>query len=401
MTIINLGRFIEDDGWEAISIGQIDEWRAIDNEGRRFKERSSPELGQNDRPRRGRTPAAEGHALCRRPRASEMARSNVNGLVTWGAQWLASIAVLVCPPMLGESAMAEGESSCQFGDYSSVLAVSEDYSVSVNGEDVPAYRFDPRQDANRVDFAWFNVPERSDIRVSTRQAIRTHELAPISYGIAPEVDGNSLSFNASGRHYFHVTANGISLALSAGAPEPMPYKHGEIENVKMSLMALKGQGSRNIVVQDLLVLESTEWAITFFDCDNTRVANAKVIKYVDWYWSDGVHFTSCRKALAEDCYAYCGDDAYVATTRVANAPTRDVTFRNNVAGFTTCTGLRAGWYARDIMDGVLFESNVIVSAGRGIDVLHYGYNGKPIKNVVFKNTIVEEINEWTRDVVFE
>ena len=190
-----------------------------------------------------------------------------------------------------------------------------------------------------------------------------------------------------------INANGISLALSAGVPDPMPYKHGEIENVKMTLMALKGLSSKNLVVQDVLVLESTGWAITFFDCDETYVNRAKIINYADWYWSDGVHFTSCRDALAESCYAFCGDDAYVATTRLANAPTKNVIFRDNVAGFTTCTGLRAGWYARDTMDDVLFENNIIVSAGRGIDVLHYGYEGKAIRNVTFRNTIIEEIND--------
>ncbi|GEM_PF-5608643 len=190
-----------------------------------------------------------------------------------------------------------------------------------------------------------------------------------------------------------IHAQGIRLALSAGTPEARPYKHGEIENVKMSLMTIKGEGSRNIRIRDLLVMESTEWAITFFDCEHVEVRNAKVINYSDWFWSDGVHFTSCRHALAENCYAYCGDDAFVATTRVADAPSYQVCFRKNVVGFTTCTGLRAGWYARDSMEDVRFEDNVIISAGRGIDLLHYGYDGKAISKILFRNTLVEEIND--------
>jgi len=190
-----------------------------------------------------------------------------------------------------------------------------------------------------------------------------------------------------------IHANGISLALSAGTPDPMPYKHGEIENVKMSLMTVKAQRSRNISVKDVLVLESTEWAITFFDCDDVEVSNAKVINYPDWFWSDGIHFTSCRNALADSCYAYCGDDAFVVTTRVSNAPTRNVVVRNCVAGFTTCTGVRVGWYARSEMENVLVENIIIVTAGRGIDLLHYGYEGQPISNITFRGIVIEGIND--------
>ncbi len=42
MTLINLAKFIEDHGQEAIPIGQIDEWRAIDNAGRRWPDHSRP-----------------------------------------------------------------------------------------------------------------------------------------------------------------------------------------------------------------------------------------------------------------------------------------------------------------------------------------------------------------------
>lgn len=42
MTMINVSRFIEDDGWEAIPIGQIDGWRAIDNAGHFFENHSRP-----------------------------------------------------------------------------------------------------------------------------------------------------------------------------------------------------------------------------------------------------------------------------------------------------------------------------------------------------------------------
>jgi ferredoxin len=42
LTVINLARFIEDDGWEAIPYGHQSDWRAIDNEGRRRASFSRP-----------------------------------------------------------------------------------------------------------------------------------------------------------------------------------------------------------------------------------------------------------------------------------------------------------------------------------------------------------------------
>jgi Pyruvate/2-oxoacid:ferredoxin oxidoreductase delta subunit len=42
MTVINLAKFIEDDGWEAIPYGHQSDWRAIDNVGRLRKDVSRP-----------------------------------------------------------------------------------------------------------------------------------------------------------------------------------------------------------------------------------------------------------------------------------------------------------------------------------------------------------------------
>ncbi len=42
MTVINLAKFIEDDGWEAIPYGHQSDWRAIDNEGRTRADFSRP-----------------------------------------------------------------------------------------------------------------------------------------------------------------------------------------------------------------------------------------------------------------------------------------------------------------------------------------------------------------------
>ena len=42
MTVINLSKFIEDDGWEAIPYGHQSDWRAIDNEGRLKSDFSRP-----------------------------------------------------------------------------------------------------------------------------------------------------------------------------------------------------------------------------------------------------------------------------------------------------------------------------------------------------------------------
>ncbi len=40
MVMMSMAKYIEDHGWEAIPIGQIDHWRAIDNQGRLFDRRS-------------------------------------------------------------------------------------------------------------------------------------------------------------------------------------------------------------------------------------------------------------------------------------------------------------------------------------------------------------------------
>ena len=409
-------------------------------------------------------------------------------------------------------------------DFTAIKAISEVYSLRVNGSEIPVHVFDPRSDASRVDFAWIFAPHGADVSVSTKSPITNYDIAPKAYNISVEVLSSGIEFNAGNNRYIQVrlnelhtlilfieeqiseppptqkcqvlesaaygidssgaqdvteafqrvvdlaaaehdvlvipagvysiqrlrlpshshlylemgavinavpdaaqypqfqhrigdkraredfilcedqeqiiiegpgiiNANGISLALSAGVPESRPYPHGEIENVKMSLMTIKGEGSRNIIIRDVLVLESTEWAVTFYDCDNVLVDRVKVINYADWFWSDGVHFTSCRDATCQYSYAWCGDDAFVATTRVANAPSQHVRFHDNVAGFTTCTGLRAGWYARSPMSDVVFEDNIIISAGRGIDLLHYGYHGAEIRDIVFRRTVVEEIND--------
>jgi hypothetical protein len=123
---------------------------------------------------------------------------------------------------------------------------SEEYELTVNGVPVFVYEGRARQEmvdppdsilthemggpAERVSYALFDISERAEIVVRTKEALRTAKLWPTSAGIEPEIEGREVRFTLETPRHVTLLPNGRDvrvLHLFVGRPEKKVPRPGD------------------------------------------------------------------------------------------------------------------------------------------------------------------------------
>ncbi len=72
-------------------------------------------------------------------------------------------------------------------------------------------------------------------------------------------------------------------------------------------------GCTNVRIENLRITGSAYWTLHLADCVGVTIRNLAICNDPRHGNNDGVHLTSCRRVIVEDCLIVCGDDAVAIT----------------------------------------------------------------------------------------
>lgn len=113
---------------------------------------------------------------------------------------------------------------------------SESYKVTVNGQPVFVHRFLTYNQFNWMDYASFSMTGKVCVEVTllvSERRIHTAEVRPIAYGIKPQINGNTITFELDRPRYLVLFLNkypsfySTGLILFAEPPEKDPPRLGD------------------------------------------------------------------------------------------------------------------------------------------------------------------------------
>ncbi len=118
--------------------------------------------------------------------------------------------------------------------------------------------------------------------------------------------------------------------------------------------------SRNVHIQGLKVINSPQWSVIIYNCDNVYMRDVDVYGYRQN--SDAFDICNSRDVTVEGCFARTGDDGFVVKTLGGpeNAVTNNVTVRNCYAwiGKARAFGIFGETYNN--ISNVYFEDNTVL-----------------------------------------
>ena len=237
---------------------------------------------------------------------------------------------------------------------------STTYSVTVDGLPVDVLASDAEP------FVTFEAPEGGEVVVSYPEPISEARVSPRRHGIAPQIDHSQVRFSIPGPIHLVVSVPGLpDLFVWANGQENPPEPdqpdvryfaegtvsdEGELRMTAGETLYIAGgavvqgviratdadgvriagpgilsgtspslsdarrrsiiiEGSRNAIVEDIVMIHPTVWMVVLIDCEDSVVRRIKQIGEVSS--SDGIDIVGSRRIMVQDCFLRNGDDCVV------------------------------------------------------------------------------------------
>jgi polygalacturonase len=156
---------------------------------------------------------------------------------------------------------------------------------------------------------------------------------------------------------------------------------------------LKIEQSSDILVDGVLVRDSSFWNTLIYRSDNVTIQNYKMINCrpnVDWNNTDGVDFDESTNGVLYNAFLYTGDDSMATKNE---EPSGTVNTNNilheKVVAYSNSVGCKVGTKSMgQSMDDIVFKDIDVVKAGRALTM--EGYDTAVIRNTTFEDVRVEE-----------
>jgi polygalacturonase len=163
---------------------------------------------------------------------------------------------------------------------------------------------------------------------------------------------------------------------------------------------------KNILLEGVILRDSSTWNIPIRQSQGVRVKNLKVLGYRAN--SDGIDICSSRDVTVEGCFLRTLDDLIVIKTDRGQGPSSRIVARDCVLWNEVAHALSIGAELREPVEDVLFTNcDVIHDKGREWTMRVYHCDSARISKVRFENIRVEESPRlislwidkavWTRD----
>ncbi|MEO7933397.1 MAG: glycosyl hydrolase family 28 protein [Chthoniobacterales bacterium] len=132
---------------------------------------------------------------------------------------------------------------------------------------------------------------------------------------------------------------------------------------------------KNLRIENLTITGSAYWTIHCADCDGVVVDNLKIHNDETHPNNDGIHLTTCKNSVIENCDIICGDDA-IAITGFRNASGE----KEIALGLSGLVGTTENIHVRNC--NLRSRSSAV----------RVGYGENPVRNVVLENLIITQSN---------
>jgi hypothetical protein len=107
----------------------------------------------------------------------------------------------------------------------SIYPVSEDFAVTVDGQNVPVTAFTPCGEVE-YHYAHFSFSDRATVQITTRNPITAHRVSPLAFEIPVEVSENRLTFTLDRSRYLIVKIDELRELVIAADPADVPPEDG-------------------------------------------------------------------------------------------------------------------------------------------------------------------------------
>lgn len=290
------------------------------------------------------------------------------------------------------------------------LETSDLYTVSVNNTEIWTEKFRTSMDIGalpewftgtpytsvqqEVHITNFSAGEGMEISIKIPEAINHAVVHPVSRGIQPLFEENTMTFSLSGPDKLYILVNDLPpLCFFANPPEdsiPGPGDPGvryfgpgihrpgmmNLENNEVVYIAggaivyggIRTNGSSNIKVlgrgildgnfehQRMVVPENSDqvefngiiirngrsWTNTIVNCTNVRYENVKVISFGPG--GDGINPLGSRHVVINDCFLRCTDDCIAIKSPDSTKVVEDILVTNNtMIGYAFSDGITIGF----------------------------------------------------------
>jgi len=163
-------------------------------------------------------------------------------------------------------------------------------------------------------------------------------------------------------------------------------------DTKLNLMKI--EESSDILIDGVLVRDSSFWNTLIYRSDAVTISNYKMINCrpttTTWNNTDGVNFDESTHGRLYNAFLYTGDDS-MATKNEEPSGTVNTTdiVHEKVVCYTNSVGCKIGTKTMgQTMDGVVFRDIDIVKAGRALNI--DAYDTAVVQNTIFENIRVEQ-----------
>jgi hypothetical protein len=290
------------------------------------------------------------------------------------------------------------------------LETSDLYTVSVNDEEIWTEKFRTSMDIEtlpewftgtpytsvqqEVHITNFSTAEWMEVNIEVSEAIKNAVVHPVSRGILPLIEGNTMTFTLTGPDKLYITVNDLPpLCFFANPPEdsipgsnepgvrffgPGIHRPGmmNLEDNEVVYIAggaivyggIRTNGSSNVRVlgrgildgnfehQRMVVPENSDqvefngiiirngrsWTNTIINCTNVRYENVKVISFGPG--GDGINPLGSRHVVINDCFLRCTDDCIAIKSPDSTWVVEDILVTNNtMIGYAFSDGITIGF----------------------------------------------------------
>ncbi len=326
------------------------------------------------------------------------------------------------------------------------MVAAKDIHVSVNGQEL--FVHDSRQGA----FVSLSTDEAVTVSVTVARDFERVDVRPTRRGIAPNVDGRTITFELDRPGHVVVELDGdierplfvFASPLETNVPTPSDpgvrffeaakvHEPGPIELASNETLYIEGgavvrasvhaAGATNIRMAGRGILDATDLPrghlIRFTDCENVEVEGIVAFNNPAWNcvpWScrnvhidnikiiawrgacDGIDVVSCQDVLIENCFVRNEDDC--VAIKAHGRDVQDVTIRNCVLwNGMPGNALEVGFdlECERVSNIVFADCDVIRVEDNGVLTIHNG-DTAVVENVRFENIHVEDARDQLIDV---
>ncbi|MFA6288957.1 MAG: glycosyl hydrolase family 28 protein [Opitutaceae bacterium] len=189
------------------------------------------------------------------------------------------------------------------------------------------------------------------------------------------IDGNGAGFFREDEIHLPSADYDTAVTLQGAAFGTMDPVHGPLKPKARPGNLIVFAGCRNVRLEGFHITGAPYWTLHLADCEDVVIRNLHIENDPRHPNNDGIHLTTCRRALIEDCFIHSGDDSIALTG-----------FKNHGGEMQISLGLRG---IAGVCGDITIRRCDLSSRSSGIRI---GYGHNPVRGVLIEDIVIHDSN---------